>query len=147
MNGCCIEQRYLTRTPVLYDKLFSVEVPSVENVEKTNSPDISVQGSLGASAANCTNVYATPPKFLLVDFFNVGPALTTVDQLNGVSGSTTGRKILPTTVAGSMNDPAVSSSPVSSAPVVSNAPASSASNNANGVVAQLEGLFATPSAR
>ena len=57
----------------------------------TNSPDVTIVGSLGAAANQCTGVYGRAPNFLLVDWFDRGPALSTVDRLNGVVGSVVGR--------------------------------------------------------
>lgn len=57
----------------------------------TNSPDVTVVGSLGAAANQCAGVYGRAPNFLLVDWFDRGPALSTIDRLNGVVGSVVGR--------------------------------------------------------
>ena len=62
-----------------------IDVPDVNAANATNSPDESVTGSLGASAAQCAATYGKAPNFLLVDWFNVGPAIDTVDNLNGVT--------------------------------------------------------------
>lgn len=53
-------------------------------------------GSLGDSIRQCTGVYGKPPSFVMVDFFNVGPAISSVDAANGVTGSVTGRKTVST---------------------------------------------------
>ncbi len=99
----------------LYDNLSGIEFPSIENVMNTNAPSGSV-GNLGDAAKNCTSIYGKAPTFIIVDFFNVGPALDTVDRLNGVRGHTEGRKALPTTVPQSMS--ASSTSVVSSSTTV-----------------------------
>ncbi|KAH7361162.1 PLC-like phosphodiesterase [Pyrenochaeta sp. MPI-SDFR-AT-0127] len=52
-------------------------------------------GSLGESVTECTGVYGKPPTFVLVDWFNVGPAIASVDAANGIS-SATGRKSVST---------------------------------------------------
>ena len=52
-------------------------------------------GSLGSRLDNCTGVYGKAPNFVLVDFFNVGPAMKSVDAANGVQGAT-GRKSVST---------------------------------------------------
>lgn len=52
-------------------------------------------GSLGTALANCTGVYNKAPTFVLVDFFNMGPAIASVDDANHVT-STTGRKSVST---------------------------------------------------
>ncbi|KAI9659231.1 MAG: hypothetical protein M1831_003813 [Alyxoria varia] len=87
----------------LYDKLFdSIEFPSVQNVETTNSPTGSDSGQLGEAATTCTSKYGRAPAFILVDFFNVGPAIATVDALNGIKGDVRGRKDLPPTLPGAV---------------------------------------------
>jgi len=95
----------------LYDNLSGIEFPSIEHVMNTNAPSGSV-GNLGDAATNCTSIYGKAPTFIIVDFFNVGPALDTVDRLNGVQGHTEGRKALPTTIQQSVS--ASSTSMVSS---------------------------------
>ena len=62
-----------------------VDVPDVNAANATNSPDASITGSLGASAAQCAATYGKAPNFLLVDWFNLGPAIDTVDNLNAVT--------------------------------------------------------------
>lgn len=64
---------------------FGIETPDVDAASSTNSPDTTVQGSLGAAAQECSSTYGKAPNFLLVDWFNVGPAIQTVDSLNGVT--------------------------------------------------------------
>ena len=66
-------------------------VPNVTASNSTNSPDVTVVGSLGAAANQCAGVYGRAPNFLLVDWFDRGPALSTVDRLNGVVGNVVGR--------------------------------------------------------
>lgn len=62
-----------------------IETPDPDAAGTTNSPDTTLTGSLGQSAAQCANVYGKNPNFLLVDWFNVGPAIETADNLNGVA--------------------------------------------------------------
>ncbi|KIW00550.1 uncharacterized protein PV09_07905 [Verruconis gallopava] len=64
------------------------QVPDVAAANTTNSPDTSIVGSLGYSASQCTSQYGAPPNYILVDWFNVGPAISTVDSLNGVTAAT-----------------------------------------------------------
>ncbi|KAF1988820.1 hypothetical protein K402DRAFT_391513 [Aulographum hederae CBS 113979] len=65
---------------------FGIETPDEAEVATTNSPDTTVPATLGAAAQACKRTYGgRNPNFLLVDFFNVGPAIDTVDQLNGVT--------------------------------------------------------------
>ena len=87
----------------LDDDLFDsgIKVPSVENADNTNA-DSGDTGNFGDAANRCVSAYGRAPPFTLVDFANVGPAIDTVDRLNGVSGATSGRRALPTDVAGSM---------------------------------------------
>lgn len=87
-----------------YDKNNGIEIPSVDNVQTTNSASGGA-GNLGDAANNCTSQYNRAPAFILVDFFNVGDALATVDNLNKVAGQTTGRLIVPDTVDASQASP------------------------------------------
>lgn len=66
---------------------FGIESPNALAANNTNSPDTTgtVPGSLGYSASQCASVYGKNPNFLLVDWFNVGPAIETADNLNGVT--------------------------------------------------------------
>lgn len=73
--------------------LFGIEQPNSTYVNVTNAQ--TGVGSLGTALDNCTSVYSQAPQFVLVDFFNVGPAMASVDQANGVS-SATGRKSVTT---------------------------------------------------
>ncbi|KAK5109137.1 hypothetical protein LTR62_007499 [Meristemomyces frigidus] len=63
---------------------FGIQTPNDSYASVTNSANGGV-GSLGSAAAQCTNEYGRAPTFLLVDFFNLGPAVQTVDALNGVT--------------------------------------------------------------
>ncbi|KAK7178643.1 hypothetical protein PSPO01_15297 [Paraphaeosphaeria sporulosa] len=73
--------------------LFGIQQPNSTYVNVTNAE--TGLGALGTQLDNCTNVYGQAPQFVLVDFFNVGPAIASVDQANGVS-SATGRKSVTT---------------------------------------------------
>jgi hypothetical protein len=79
------------------NELFGIQVPNVDASSSTNSPDTSIVGSLGNAAQTCSAVYGSPPNFALVDWFNVGPAISTVDSLNGVV-SPVGRKNVTTAI-------------------------------------------------
>jgi hypothetical protein len=79
-------------------QLFGIESPNVDASSSTNSPDPAVPGSLGSAAQTCTSSYGAAPNFILVDWFNVGPTITTVDSLNGVTGNTVGRKIVSSAI-------------------------------------------------
>ncbi|KAI8938285.1 hypothetical protein NX059_005944 [Plenodomus lindquistii] len=78
----------------LYEnQLFGIQSPNETYANVTNAQ--TGYGSLGESVKNCTGVYGKPPSFVLVDFFNVGPAIASVDAANGVSDAT-GRRQLST---------------------------------------------------
>ncbi|KAL6710503.1 hypothetical protein ACN47E_008551 [Coniothyrium glycines] len=77
------------------DSLFGIQQPNASYAHVTNAA--TGFGSLGARIRNCTAVYAgTPPAFVMVDFFNVGPAMDSVDAANGVLGATSGRRSVST---------------------------------------------------
>jgi hypothetical protein len=40
---------------------------------------------MGTAADECTRLYGRAPSYILVDFATVGPAIATVDRLNGVT--------------------------------------------------------------
>lgn len=62
---------------------FDIQYPNSSYVSTTNAPSGGV-GNLGDAASKCQKAYGRPPAFILVDFFNKGPAIDTVDKLNGV---------------------------------------------------------------
>lgn len=66
------------------DEAFGIDVPNVDAANQTNAPG-DVLGNLGQAADACKTEYGVAPTFLLVDFFDQGPALVTVDALNGVT--------------------------------------------------------------
>lgn len=66
---------------------FGIEIPDIDNITITNSPSTNITGALGTSAQTCKNEYQKQPTFILVDFFEEGPALSTVDSLNGVTNA------------------------------------------------------------
>lgn len=70
-------------------ELLGIEVPDVTDINSTNAQTGS--SSLGEWMTTCTKLYAKEPTFVLVDFFNVGPAIASVDAANGVTDAT-GRK-------------------------------------------------------
>ena len=75
-------------------QLFGIQTPNDTYVNTTNAQ--TGLGSLGAAITECEGVYNKAPNFVLVDFFNVGPAVASVDAANGVSNSITGRKTVST---------------------------------------------------
>ncbi|QDS69280.1 hypothetical protein FKW77_002358 [Venturia effusa] len=79
-------------------QLFGIQSPNVDAASTTNSPDTTLAGSLGNAASTCTTQYGSAPNFILVDWFNVGPAIATVDRLNGVTDNVSGRKSVSTAI-------------------------------------------------
>ena len=75
-----------------------IEVPDVQNISTTNAPS-GGEGNLGTAATTCNATYDRAPTFILVDFFDQGPAIATVDRLNGITA--VGRTQPSTTVASS----------------------------------------------
>ncbi|KAF2224330.1 PLC-like phosphodiesterase, partial [Elsinoe ampelina] len=63
----------------------SVNQPDEARVNVTNAPGGPGEGNLGVKSDRCAAEYGRAPWGVLVDFFNVGPAVQTVDRLNGVS--------------------------------------------------------------
>ena len=61
-----------------------IEVPNESAANVTNAPSGGM-GNLGDAATTCKAAYGRAPTYLLVDFFNLGPAITTADNLNGVT--------------------------------------------------------------
>lgn len=65
----------------------SITIPNEGRIGITNSIK-GGQGAFGTHASQCTQTYKHVPTFNLVDFVNVGPAIDTVDLLNGVNKKT-----------------------------------------------------------
>jgi hypothetical protein len=65
---------------------FGIDTPNVDAANQTNSQG-NVVGDLLFTAQTCQQEYGKAPTFLLVDFFDQGPAIATVDVLNGVTGA------------------------------------------------------------
>jgi len=63
---------------------FGIEVPDTADIMTINAPSGGI-GNLGDMAANCASLYGKAPTFILVDFFDQGPAIATVDKLNGIT--------------------------------------------------------------
>ncbi|KAF2652526.1 hypothetical protein K491DRAFT_726537 [Lophiostoma macrostomum CBS 122681] len=67
----------------LYEQqAFGIQVPAIANISTTNS--FHRKGALSDHLLDCSNDITRQPSFVLVDFFHVGPAITTVDIFNGV---------------------------------------------------------------
>ena len=62
---------------------FGIQTPDDRNVADTNSWD--GPGGFGTHLLSCGNELGRQPTFVLVDFFNVGPAITSVDNVNGIN--------------------------------------------------------------
>jgi hypothetical protein len=78
----------------LYDiQLFGIEAPDEANITNTNA-QADRPGNMGDAAKECQQEWGKPPVFILVDFFDQGPAIATVDELNGVT-SPVGRTPAP----------------------------------------------------
>ncbi|KAI9837775.1 MAG: hypothetical protein M1819_006709 [Sarea resinae] len=108
----------------LYSKeILGIEVPDTGNLSTTNAPS-GATGNLGDTATGCADTWGRAPTFILVDFFNVGPAIESVDKLNGITA--TGRTSVPSTNASPDSDSAEASSS-SSASISSASKLSSAS--------------------
>ncbi len=67
-------------------QLFGIEAPDEANVTSTNAP-ANKPGNVGDAAKNCQKEWGKAPVFILVDFFDQGPAIATVDELNGVTNA------------------------------------------------------------
>ncbi|KAK5136666.1 hypothetical protein LTR08_002319 [Meristemomyces frigidus] len=69
----------------LYEQqAFGIQLPNDTYITTTNARSGGV-GNLGSAASACSSVYGKAPTFVLVDFVNVGPAMDTVDRLNGIT--------------------------------------------------------------
>ncbi|KAI1082263.1 PLC-like phosphodiesterase [Whalleya microplaca] len=82
--------------------LSSIQIPDVDDIDTTNSPSTTTTGALGLHAKNCNSQWGVNPTFVLVDFFNKGPALDTADSLNGISA--TGRSTAALTATVTVSD-------------------------------------------
>ena len=68
------------------DQLFGIEAPDEANITNTNAP-ADRPGNVGDAAKDCQTEWGKAPVFILVDFFDQGPAIATVDELNGVTNA------------------------------------------------------------
>ncbi|KAK2070121.1 hypothetical protein P8C59_004648 [Phyllachora maydis] len=68
-----------------------IQIPDVSNLVTTNSPGMAeINGSasnwaLGAHADTCKSQWGKKPVYVLVNFYDKGPSITTADNLNGVT--------------------------------------------------------------
>jgi hypothetical protein len=81
--------RMFLQNHFLYTNGGFFDSPNATYVNTTNAQ--TGLGALGEALKTCTSVYGKAANFVLVDFFNVGPAIASVDAANGVS-SAVGRK-------------------------------------------------------
>ncbi|KAL8995303.1 MAG: hypothetical protein Q9188_006849 [Gyalolechia gomerana] len=63
---------------------FGIQVPDIDNITVTNAASGPI-GNLGDAATACTAAYGRAPSFVMVDFFEHGSAIDTVDRLNGIT--------------------------------------------------------------
>lgn len=73
---------FLMNHMLYWSQAMGIEVPDIRNINDTNSWDST--GGLGKHMTACGGQVARQPTFVLVDFFNVGPAIKAVDIFNGV---------------------------------------------------------------
>ncbi|PWY87753.1 hypothetical protein BO70DRAFT_332951 [Aspergillus heteromorphus CBS 117.55] len=67
--------------------ILDIEYPNASYVSTTNAPSGGT-GNLGDTATTCKSDWSgRQPTFILVDFFNKGPAIDTVDKLNNVTNA------------------------------------------------------------
>jgi hypothetical protein len=77
---------------------FGIRTPDVSAIDTTNAPTGGL-GNLGDAASECKSRYSgRQPSFILVDFFDRGHAIETVDRLNNVT-LPVGRKAVPHTTS------------------------------------------------
>ncbi|KAL5359005.1 PLC-like phosphodiesterase [Aspergillus floccosus] len=86
-NKLPLMNHFLYQTSIL-----DIQYPNASYVSTTNAPSGGT-GNLGDAASTCKKQYGRQPTFILVDYFDKGPAIDTVDSLNGVT-SATGRRTL-----------------------------------------------------
>lgn len=93
----------------LYDsQAFGIMTPSVGNITTTNSPN-PITGSLKEALQDCKLQYERAPTFVLVDFFDQGPAIKAVDAINGVTNPV-GRTPVPDTNSQALQNSGATSS-------------------------------------
>ncbi|KAL4804453.1 PLC-like phosphodiesterase [Aspergillus unguis] len=80
-NMLPLQNHFLYQTVIL-----DYQSPNESYVDTTNAPSGGV-GNLGDAASECKENWGRQPAFILVDFFDKGPAIDTVDSLNGVTNA------------------------------------------------------------
>ena len=86
---------FLMNHMLYWQQAMGIEVPDIRNINDTNSWDST--GGLGDHMTMCGQQVTRQPTFVLVDFFNVGPAIKAVDIFNGID-EPVGRKNVTTKV-------------------------------------------------
>ena len=64
-----------------------ITIPDVSDLGTTNSPNTATTGALGLHAQTCQAQWGQKPVFVLVDFYDQGPAIVTADNLNSITPS------------------------------------------------------------
>ncbi|PKS11937.1 hypothetical protein jhhlp_001233 [Lomentospora prolificans] len=85
----------------LYKSLgaFGIMIPDVDQIANTNNPATTGVGMLGTHATQCRKEWGARPNFILVDFFNEGPAIDIADVMNDLTQATVGRETTFTAAA------------------------------------------------
>ncbi|KAF1836786.1 hypothetical protein BDW02DRAFT_566712 [Decorospora gaudefroyi] len=86
---------FLMNHILYWQQAFGIQTPDARNVNDTNSWD--GPGGIGLHLLDCANKLRRQPTFVLVDFFNVGPAIAAIDIFNGIRRPV-GRKSVTTEV-------------------------------------------------
>lgn len=85
VNSAVESRRLPLMNHFLYStQAFGIEIPDYGNITNTNAQTGSV-GNLGGASTECKTLYGRAPAFILVDFFEQGSAISTVDSLNGIT--------------------------------------------------------------
>lgn len=89
---------FLMNHMLYWSQALGIEVPDIRNINDTNSWDST--GGLGKHMTACGSQVARQPTFVLVDFFNVGPAIKAVDIFNGVDAPVGRRNVTDQVITG-----------------------------------------------
>ena len=71
---------------------FGIMVPDVDQIANTNNPATTGIGMLGTHATQCRREWGVRPNFILVDFFDKGPAIGIADVMNDLTQAAVGRE-------------------------------------------------------
>ncbi|KAF1954041.1 hypothetical protein CC80DRAFT_136381 [Byssothecium circinans] len=101
---------FLMNHMLYWQQAFGIQIPDERKINETNS--WSGKGGLGSHLLKCGNELRRQPTFVLVDFFNVGPAIKTVDIFNKVQHpvgrlDTVARKKVDANAAGREGSPSL----------------------------------------